>query len=68
MEPLLTRLGYGQEHKPIDLDIEMLSETEALRFFENMVVRYVADDAEKKCAPPLRKPARHQGDHGIRRD
>lgn len=55
MEPLLTRLGYGQEHKPIDLDIEMLSETEALRFFEQMVVRYVADDAEKKVRAAFKK-------------
>lgn len=55
LEPLLTRLGYGQEHKPIDLDIERLSETEAMCFFESMVVRYVDEANEKKVRAAFKK-------------
>ncbi|ELP5729188.1 AAA family ATPase [Vibrio vulnificus] len=55
LESLLTRLGYGQEHKPVDLDIDRLSEAEAMRFFESMVVRYVDDANEKKVRTAFKK-------------
>lgn len=55
LESLLTRLGYGQEHKPVDLDIERLSETEAMRFFENLVVRYIDEANEKKVRAAFKK-------------
>ncbi|MDW2068555.1 cell division protein DamX, partial [Vibrio sp. 1579] len=48
LESVLSRLSYGQELKPVELDIDMLSEVEARRFFESLVVRYVDDDAEKR--------------------
>ncbi|EPW5501958.1 AAA family ATPase [Vibrio vulnificus] len=55
LESLLTRLGYGQEHKSVDLDIERLSETEAMRFFENLVVRYIDEANEKKVRAAFKK-------------
>ncbi len=50
LDALLTRLSYGQEHKPVDLEIEMLSEEEADRLFENRVMRYVDPQLERKSA------------------
>ncbi len=32
LESVLSRISYGQELKPVELDIEMLSEVEARRF------------------------------------
>ncbi|MEH0689814.1 AAA family ATPase [Vibrio cholerae] len=61
LEPLLTRLSYGQEHKPIDFDIEPLSEHEAERFFEHLVIRYVEDDMEKRVRNAYRSVARRPG-------
>ncbi len=40
LDPLLTRLSYGQQHKPIDLEIDNLSQPEAEHFFESLVIRY----------------------------
>ncbi|GMM90743.1 SPOR domain-containing protein [Vibrio fortis] len=57
LDSLLTRLSYGQEHKPIDLEIEPLSEQEALQFFESLVVRYVEDDMENRVRSAFRKAA-----------
>ncbi|NMS58006.1 cell division protein DamX, partial [Vibrio parahaemolyticus] len=48
LDGLLARLSYGQEIKPVELDIDMLSEVEARRFFESLVARYVDDESEKR--------------------
>ncbi|MDW2105640.1 cell division protein DamX, partial [Vibrio sp. 1580] len=55
LESVLSRLSYGQELKPVELDIDMLSEVEARRFFESLVVRYVDDDAEKRVRDAFKK-------------
>ncbi len=55
LESLLTRLSYGQEHKPIDLEIEPLNQEEADRFFEHLVMRYVEDDMERRARSAYRK-------------
>ncbi|OED91910.1 AAA family ATPase [Vibrio crassostreae] len=46
LDTLLTRLSYGQQHKPIDLEIDDLSQPEAEHFFESLVIRYVDDESE----------------------
>ncbi|WP_394249236.1 SPOR domain-containing protein [Vibrio profundi] len=55
LDSLLTRLSYGQEHKPVDLEIDDLTSIEALQFFESLVVRYVEDDAEKRVRSAFKK-------------
>lgn len=55
LEGLLSRISYGQELKPVELDIDMLSEAEARRFFESLVARYVADDSEKRVRDAFKK-------------
>ncbi|GFK56087.1 Cell division protein DamX [Vibrio cholerae] len=55
LDALLTRLSYGQEHKPVDLEIEMLSEDEADRLFENRVMRYVEPQVERKVRNTYKK-------------
>ncbi|MDF2155673.1 AAA family ATPase [Vibrio sp. CAU 1672] len=55
LSALLSRLSYGQEYKPIELDIEMLSEIEARQFFESLVVRYVDDQAERQVREAFKK-------------
>ncbi|MBW3674163.1 AAA family ATPase [Vibrio cholerae] len=55
LDALLTRLSYGQEHKPVDLEIEMLSEDEADRLFENRVMRYVDPQVERKVRNAYKK-------------
>ncbi|WP_394146033.1 SPOR domain-containing protein [Vibrio atypicus] len=62
LDTLLTRLSYGQEHKPIDLEIDPFSEQEADRFFEQLVVRYVEDDMEKRVRNAYRTVARRPGE------
>jgi DamX protein len=62
LDPLLTRLSYGQEHKPIDLEIEQLSQQEAERFFEHLVIRFVEDDMEKRVRNAYRTVARRPGE------
>lgn len=62
MDALLTRLSYGQEHKPIDLEIEPLSQQEADRFFEHLVIRFVEDDMEKRVRNAYRTVARRPGE------
>lgn len=62
LDAVLTRLSYGQEQKPIGLDIEQLSEQEADRFFERLVIRYVDDDMEKRVRHAYRTVARRPGD------
>ena len=48
LDALLTRLGYGQDQKPIDLEIESFTQDEADLFFEQLVIRFVDDDMEKR--------------------
>ncbi|MGP8308913.1 SPOR domain-containing protein [Vibrio sp. YIC-376] len=55
LEGLLSRISYGQELKPVELDIDMLSEVEARRFFESLVARYVDDDSEKRVRDAFKK-------------
>jgi DamX protein len=47
LDRLLGRLSHGQEHKPIDLEIETLSHNDADRFFEFSVMRFVSDEMEQ---------------------
>lgn len=62
LDALLTRLSYGQEHKPIDLEIDTLSQQEADRFFEHLVIRHVEDDMEKRVRNAYRTVARRPGE------
>ncbi|UPQ88186.1 SPOR domain-containing protein [Vibrio sinaloensis] len=62
LDALLTRLSYGQEHKPIDLEIESLSQDEADLFFEHLVIRFVEDDMEKRVRNAYRTVARRPGE------
>jgi len=62
LDALLTRLSYGQEHKPIDLEIEALTQQEADRFFEHLVIRFVEDDMEKRVRNAYRTVARRPGE------
>ncbi|WP_070970603.1 SPOR domain-containing protein [Vibrio sonorensis] len=62
LDALLTRLSYGQEHKPIDLEVDNLSENEADRFFEHLVMRYVEDGMERRTRNAYRKTNRTPGD------
>ncbi len=55
LESVLSRISYGQEYKPVELDIDMLSEVEARRFFESLVIRYVDDDSEKRVRDAFKK-------------
>lgn len=47
LERLLGRLSYGQEYKPIELEIETLPLNDADRFFEFSVMRFVSDEMEQ---------------------
>lgn len=58
----LARLSYGQEQKPIELEIESFSQQEADRFFEQLVIRFVEDDLEKRVRYAYRTVARRPGD------
>lgn len=62
LEPLLTRLSYGQESKPVDVEIESLSQPEADRLFEQRVMRYVDDDRERQVRQAFKKVKRLPGD------
>ncbi|ELI5732950.1 AAA family ATPase [Vibrio fluvialis] len=55
LDALLTRLSYGQELKPIDLEIEALSQDECDRLFEQRVMRYVEDDMERQVRQAYKK-------------
>ncbi|MDG3084671.1 AAA family ATPase [Vibrio hannami] len=48
LEPVISRISYGQEHKPISLEIEQLRPNEAQTFLEVMVLKFVHGEAEKK--------------------
>lgn len=62
LDPLLTRLSYGQESKPVDIEIESLSQPEADRLFEQRVMRYVDDDRERQVRQAYKKVKRLPGD------
>ncbi|RSD33092.1 SPOR domain-containing protein [Vibrio pectenicida] len=62
LDVLLTRLSYGQDHKPIDLEIDPLSQDEADRFFEHLVIRFVEDEKEKRVRNAYRSVALQPGD------
>lgn len=62
LDALLTRLSYGQEHKPVELEIEALSNEEADRFFENLVMRYVPDEMERRVRNAYKKVKRVPGE------
>ncbi len=55
LDALLTRLSYGQELKPVDLEVELLSREEADRLFEQRVMRYVEDDNERRVRAAYKK-------------
>ncbi|MGF1744152.1 SPOR domain-containing protein [Vibrio minamisatsumaniensis] len=55
LETLLTRLSYGQPHKPIELEIDDLSQSEAEHFFESLVIRYVDDESETRVRRAFNK-------------
>jgi len=62
LEEVLSRLSYGQEVKPIELDIDMLSEVEARHFFESYIVRYVDDESKKRVRDAFKKVVPVPGD------
>ncbi|WP_117235966.1 AAA family ATPase [Vibrio maerlii] len=50
IESTLSNLCQPFELKPIELELEYLSESEAQTFFESQVLRYIADEGAKKRA------------------
>jgi DamX protein len=62
MDTLLTRIGYGQEHKPIDLEIERLSQDDADRLFEYLVIRFIDEKIEKRIRHAYSKVKKTPGD------
>ncbi|MDR9825457.1 AAA family ATPase [Vibrio sp. FNV 38] len=62
VNPLLKRLSYGQDLKPIELDIDPLADDEADRFFEFLVMRYVEPDMEKQVRQSFEKVTRYPGE------
>ncbi len=55
LDAVLMRLSYGQEHKPVDLEVELLSRDEADRLFEQRVMRYVDDEYERRVRAAYKK-------------
>ncbi len=55
LEETLSRISYGLAVKPVELDIDVLSEVEARHFFELFVVRYVDDDSVKDVRNAFKK-------------
>ncbi|WP_319535608.1 AAA family ATPase [uncultured Vibrio sp.] len=62
LEGVLSRISYGLEIKPVELEIDMLSEVEARRFFEFLVARYVDEQAEKRVRDAFKRVAPIPGD------
>ncbi len=62
LEEILSRISYGQAIKPVELDIDVLSEVEARRFFESSVARYVDDSSEKRVRDAFKKVDPTPGD------
>ena len=55
IERLLARLSHGIDHKPVDIEIEPLNQSEADRFFEQLVIRFVEDNMERRVRNAYRK-------------
>ncbi|WP_194436801.1 SPOR domain-containing protein [Vibrio fluminensis] len=62
LDALFRRLSHGQDIKPIELEIESLSSQEAERFLEQLVMRYVEDDMERRVRNAYRTVARRPGE------
>ncbi|MGI9898215.1 SPOR domain-containing protein [Vibrio natriegens] len=62
LDGVLSRISYGLEIKPVEVDIDMLSEVEARRFFEFLVARYVDDQSEKRVRDAFKRVAPIPGD------
>ena len=62
LENVLQRVSYGQELKPVELEVDMLSEMEARQFFESLVMRYVDDDNEKRTRAAFKTVSPIPGD------
>lgn len=62
LDQVLSRISYGQAIKPVELDIDLLSEVEARRFFESLVARYVDEHSEKRVRDAFKKVAPIPGD------
>lgn len=62
LDTLLTRLSYGQEHKPVDVEIDTLTDEDADRFFEFYVMRYIEPDLEKKVRNAYSKVRKTPGE------
>ncbi|MBR9789040.1 MAG: AAA family ATPase [Vibrionaceae bacterium] len=62
LEDVLSRISYGLEIKPVELDIDTLSEVEARRFFEFLVASYVDDQSEKRVREAFKRVAPIPGD------
>lgn len=48
LESIFSKLGYGQEQKPIEVEIEPLTQQDADRFFECYVLRYIEESMERR--------------------
>jgi DamX protein len=48
LDKFISRLGYGQDVKPVELEIEALSSEDADRLFEYHVMRFVEEPMEKR--------------------
>jgi len=56
LEHILTRISYGQETKPVDFEIEPLSQEETEEFIELLVVRYAPSlEAKQKIRQQVKK-------------
>ncbi|MGF1910191.1 AAA family ATPase [Vibrio kasasachensis] len=62
LDSLFRRLSHGQDIKPIELEIEPLTSQEAGRFFEQLVMRFVEDDMERRVRNAYRTVARRPGE------
>ncbi|SJN57513.1 hypothetical protein VR7878_02353 [Vibrio ruber DSM 16370] len=62
LDTLITRIGYGQEHKPVDLEIDRLSQDDADRLFEYLVIRFIDDKMEKRVRHAYSKVNKTPGD------
>ncbi|MBD1564651.1 SPOR domain-containing protein [Vibrio sp. S12_S33] len=58
LDALLTRLSY----EPVELEIEPLTNEEADRLFENLVMRYVEDNMERRIRNAYKKIKRVPGE------
>ncbi|MCL9780437.1 AAA family ATPase [Vibrio sp. S4M6] len=54
-ESVLSRVSQRHEQKPIEIEIDTLNQEEADRFFEQLVVRFVEDDMERRVRNAYRK-------------